>query len=129
MVVRKPIHVERIPGLLVFRFDNAGENAVPEVNFVNERVRRVIAPHNAYVQHVQVIVRARMHATVAIVMPKRHDHAVQVVVVLRLNEILDIVVYGRERILPGCRLPRLIGQRWQCFDIAWQIVTMPERHE
>ncbi len=100
------MHVECVPGLLVARLYIAGKDAVPETDLVQAFVQRVVAPDDADVQHVQVVVGAGVHAAVAVVMPVRNDHARDFVGVFRLDLVSDVVEVDLERLFRRGRLAR-----------------------
>ncbi len=129
MVVGQLYHVERIPCLLVPGLYIAGEDSVPEVYFVYQGVRRVVAPDNAYVQHIQMIARLKVHAAISLMMPVGNDHAVQLVFKLRFDDVFDTVVNRLERLLAGRFLFWLTRQCRYQLDISRQIVPIPERHD
>lgn len=129
MIVRQLIHVERVPCGLILRFDVASEYAVPEIELLQLRALSVAAPNNTDVQHIEMITRKAVHATVVVVMTIRHDHADDVVIEFWLDMVLDILIGDIERMLFSPRLNRLVRYRRNVVNIAWDVVPVPERHQ
>ena len=70
-----------------------------------------------------------MHATVVVVMSVRNDNANNVVLKLWCHVVANTFVGQLERVLACALLHRLVGDLRQEFDVAGQIVPVPERHQ
>jgi len=101
----------------------------PEVQFVQQRIRCVVTPNDADIEHVQVVVRLQVHAAVAVMVAVGHDHSMQVVVVLRLDQVFNIAVHRPEGFLGCRRLHRFGGQGGEQFNIARQVVPVPKGNQ
>jgi hypothetical protein len=93
---------------------------------VQALILRVVAPDDADVEHVQVIVGAGMHAAVAVVMPVGHDHAGDVVGILGRDAVVDAVEFDIERPFARALLYRFSHQVRYVVDVPGQFVAMPE---
>ena len=129
MIVRYLIDVERFPGGHIFCLKIAGENTVPEFDFLQLCAGRVVTPDHTHIQHVEVIIRKPMHTTVVVVMAVRNNHADDVVLELRRNMILHAFIGNIERTLARSLLRRFIGDLGDVIDVAGQVVPVPERHQ
>ena len=128
VIVRQLRHIERLPRILISCFHIARKNTIPEIHFVQQVIARVIAPDDAHVQHVEMVIRQQVNATV-IMMSKGNDRAIEIVVVLGFNPLRYILVVRVERRFAGCCLHRFVENLRHVFNISWQIVSIPERHE
>ena len=108
VIVRDFVRLEPRPRFRVAGREVAREDAVPEADVAQRRAERRVAPDDAEVGDVQVIVRAPVHEALAVVQPVRHDHPVEVVRELRLHLVGDAGVVDGERRLRRARLPRRV---------------------
>lgn len=70
-----------------------------------------------------------MHAAVVIMMSVGNDHAGDVVVVLRFDPVIDVIKGNVKCTLAGRRLLGLGQYLWYIFNVAGQLVSIPERNE
>src|SRR5690606_18046240 len=128
VVVRHRCHVEAIPGGATRCLDVAGKDAVPEPELVQVRAAGVIAPQDADVGNVEVIVGTAVHAAVAVMPAKRDHEPPQLVFELGVDPVLDALPASREgwprrRLLLG--LVRQSGVRRYSRG---NVVALPERN-
>lgn len=128
MVIGQLIHCKRVPCDLVPGLDIAGKDAIPELQFVQLRCGRVFAPYNTYIEHIQMVIRQSVHSTIVVVMPVRNDHARNVVSELRFDMIDDIIKWHVERGLPDRRLLWFFLDFGHVLNVAWQVISVPKRH-
>ena len=129
VIIGNLLHVERLPGLLVPGLKVAGEYTVPELDLVQQLAGRCITPDHADIHHIQVVIGPKVHTAVAVVVPVRHNHASERVLVFGFDPVVDAVIGGVEGSLAGLRLSRLFENFRTKIDIAWQSVPVPERHK
>ena len=94
MIIRKLVHIERFPGRLVTGLHIAGKDAIPEIDLVELCATRIISPHHTNIEHVEMVIGKTMHTAILVMMPKRHDHANEVIVVFRINAIGNAIPHG-----------------------------------
>ncbi len=129
MIVRQLIHIKRVPGVLIPGLHVAGENAIPEIDLMQLSALRIIAPNDTDVEHIEMIIGKPVHATVIVVMTVRDNHPDDVVLVLRLDPVLNVLKRDIKWTLARRRLCRLVHNFGHIVDILGQIVPVPERNE
>ena len=128
MVVRQLIHIERFPRLHVSRKDIAGEDTVPEIEFL-QFAFCVVAPNDTDIRDVEMIVGLPVHAAVAFMVSVGNDHAREIVGVLGLDQVLDVIDGCVKRFFPRHRLFGLVRDLAYILNIPGQVVSVPERHQ
>ncbi len=97
MVVRNLVEAKRAPILLAACLEHARELAVAEIERVQIDATRIMAPHHADVGYVEMIVPQPMQQVVGVVHPIRHHHAIERVVIRRLDAIRDAALFDVDR--------------------------------
>ena len=129
MIVRQLPHVEVFPCDLIARLDVAGKDPVPETDILQPIVVRVVTPDHTDVEHVQVVVRERVHATVSLVVAVGHDHPGNVVLVLRLYPVRHSVEHQLERAPLRAFLYGLVGELGNKIDRPGDFIAIPPGYE
>ena len=117
------------PRNVVVRLDVAREDSVPKLDLPQVRAKCRVAPDDADIGDVQMIVRAPVHCALAVVLSIRNDHPVELVCILRVDHVLDVFIGDEERSLLDLALARLVLERARECDIGRQGVAVPKGYE
>ena len=89
----------------------------------------VFAPDDADVEHIEMIIGLYMHTAVSVVVTVGHNHAVQIVFVLRLHPIFNTLVGDRKGLLASFFLYGF-GFDLRCeIDVSGNLIPVPERDD
>src|SRR5688572_604407 len=129
VIVGNLLGPDALPRGAVRRLEVAGEIAVPELDFRQVRASGGIAPHDAQVGDVQMIVRGAMHAARAVMLAVRDHHAAQLVLELRLHHVAHARILHGERLFRHRLLAGLPRQGREDRADWRQVIAVPERQE
>ena len=101
------LHAPPLPGDGIAGAVIAGELAVPEIESIQVNVAGILAPDDADIGDIEVVVPQAVQAVVAVMVAVGDDDAAKIVAKARLDPVLRAVAGNVERLLFHRRLPRL----------------------